>query len=165
MLSQDWVKATYWVSSQLIKQKRDTKRSFMLLFCFDFQSEYVCILISTGFITVYYMDSETPLACQVYLPVLHTIGLPALGQFQGTDSRLPPGGDIIISGIPVEIPTETTHLVLQPLTHCNAESVEAVVANLNVLWRVDDDEALRRGQTCHQPRQKWYRHWCTIDLE
>lgn len=84
-------------------------------------------------------------------PVLHTVGLPALGQLQGADSRLAPGGDVVVAGVSVVIPTEPTHLVLQPLAHGDAERVEAVVSNLDVLGCVDDDETLRRGQTRHQP--------------
>lgn len=102
-------------------------------------------------------------ACEP-LPVLHTVGLPALGQLQGADRRLPPGSNVIIAGVPVEVSTEATHLVLQSLAHGDAESVEAVVPNLNVLRCVDDDEAFGRGQTCHQPCEKRHRHRRTVDL-
>ena len=89
--------------------------------------------------------------CNPHPPVLHTVGLPALGQLQGADGRLAPGGDVVVAGISVEIPTEAAHLVLKPLAHCDAEGVEAVVSNLDVLRSVDDDETFGRRQTCHQP--------------
>lgn len=84
-------------------------------------------------------------------PVLHTVGLPALCQLQSADSRLAPGGDVVVTGVSVEVPAEATHLVLQPLAHCDAQGVKVVVSNLDVLGRVDDDEAFGRGQTSHQP--------------
>lgn len=84
-------------------------------------------------------------------PVPHTVGLPALGQLQGADSRLAPGGDVVVTGVSVEIPTEATHLVLQPLAHCDAEGIKVVVSNLDVLWCVDDNETFGCGQTRHQP--------------
>lgn len=89
--------------------------------------------------------------CKPHPPVLHTVGLPALGQLQGADSRLPPGGDVVVTGVSVEIPTEATHFVLKPLAHCDAEGIKVVVSNLDVLGCVDDDETFGRGQTCHQP--------------
>lgn len=85
------------------------------------------------------------------LPVLHSIGLPALGQFQGADSWLAPRGNVVITGVTVKIPTKATHLVLKPLAHRDAEGVKAIVSNLDVLRCVDDDETFGRGQTSHQP--------------
>lgn len=99
------------------------------------------------------------------LPVSHSVGLPALGQLQGADSRLAPGGDVVVVGVSVEIPAEATHFVLKPLAHRDAEGVEVVVSNLDVLGRVDDYETFRRGQTCHQPGKKGHRHWCAIHLQ
>lgn len=89
--------------------------------------------------------------CEPHPPVLHTVGLPALGQLQGANSRLAPGGDVVVTGVSVEIPTEATHLVLKPLAHCDAKGVKVVVPNLDVLGCVDDNETFGCGQTCHQP--------------
>lgn len=105
------------------------------------------------------------MVCESFiLPVLHAIGLPALCQLQGADSRLAPGGDVVIAGVPVEIPTKATHLVLEPLAHCDAQGVKAVVAYLDVLRCVDDNETFRCGQACHQACYKWYRYRCAINL-
>lgn len=88
-----------------------------------------------------------------------------MGQLQGADSRLAPGGDVVVAGVSVEIPAEATHFVLKPLAHRDAEGVEVVVSNLDVLRCVNDYETFRRGQTCHQPGKKGHRHWCAIDLQ
>lgn len=74
------------------------------------------------------------------LPVLHSIGLPALGQFQCIDGRFASGGGVVIAGVAVKITTKATHLVLKPLAHCDAKGVEAIVANLDVLRRVDHNK-------------------------
>lgn len=87
--------------------------------------------------SVLVIDSNNPTS-----PVLHPVGLPALGQFQGADGRFASGGDVVVAGVSIEVPTQATHLVLQPLAHGDAESVEAVVPHLDVLGRVDDNEAL-----------------------
>lgn len=99
------------------------------------------------------------------LPVSHSVGLPALGQLQGADSRLAPGGDVVVAGVSVEIPAEAAHFVLKPLAHRDAEGVEVVVSNLDVLGCVNDYETFRRGQACHQPGKKGHRHRCAIDLQ
>lgn len=88
-----------------------------------------------------------------------------MGQLQGADSRLAPGGDVVVAGVSVEIPAEATHFVLKPLAHRDAEGVEVVVSNLDVLGCVNDYETFRRGQACHQPSKKRHRHWCAIDLQ
>lgn len=89
-------------------------------------------------------------------PVLHTVGLPALGQLQGTDSWLAPRCNVVVTGISVKIPTETTHLVLKPLAHCDAKGVKTVVSDRYVLGCVDYKETFRCGQTCHQSSKKRY---------
>lgn len=87
-----------------------------------------------------------------------------MGQLQGADSRFAPGGDVVVGGVSVEIPTEATHFVLKPLAHRDAEGVEVVVPNLDVLGCVNDYETFRRGQASHQPGKKGHRHRCAIDL-
>lgn len=77
-------------------------------------------------------------------PVSHAISLPALRQFQGSGSRLAPGGDVIVARVSIEVTTEATDFVLEPLAHGDAEGVEMIVTYLDVLWCVDDNEALRR---------------------
>ena len=78
-------------------------------------------------------------------PVLHAVGLPALGQLQGADRWLAPGCDVVVAGVSVEVPAQAAHRVLQTLAHGDAEGVEAVVADLDVLGRVYDQEALGGG--------------------
>lgn len=77
-------------------------------------------------------------------PVSHAISLPALRQLEGTGSRLAPGGDVIVARVPVEVTTEATDFVLEPLAHGYAKGVEIIVTYLDVLWCVDDNKALRR---------------------
>lgn len=75
-------------------------------------------------------------------PVSHAIGLPALRQLQGAGSRLAPGGDVVVARVSVEVAAEAADFVLEPLAHGDAEGVEMVVTDLDVLRCVDDDEAL-----------------------
>lgn len=52
-----------------------------------------------------------PFPCLLYnSPVLHAVGLPALGQLQGADGRLPTGGDVVVSGVSVEVAAKAAHL-------------------------------------------------------
>lgn len=97
-------------------------------------------------------------------PVLHAVGLPALGQVQGAERCFAPGGDVVIAGVSVEVATEATDLVVEPLAHGDAQGAEVVVTDLDVLSCVDDDESLRHGQTRHLPGQKGNRNWRSVNL-
>lgn len=109
--------------------------------CISVRFNFLSPKVFTRIIHVHTGSSDSAYA-RPHPPVLHTVGLPALGQLQGTDSRLASRGDVVVTGVSIVIPTEPTHLVLQPLAHGDAQRVEAVVANLDVLGCVDDDEAL-----------------------
>lgn len=98
------------------------------------------------------------------VPVLHAVGLPALRELQAADGRLAPGGDVVVGRIPVVVPTEPAHLVLQPLPHGDAQHVEAVVADLDVLDGVDDQEALGAGDPGLEPRHEGDRHRGPVHL-
>lgn len=97
-------------------------------------------------------------------PVLHAIGFPALGKLQSTNSRFATGGDVIICGVTIKIPTETTHFVLQPWSHGDAERVKAVVPNLDVLGRVNNQKTFRCGYSGHQTCYERHRNGCSIYL-
>ncbi len=94
-------------------------------------------------------QGETDEMSDKYIPVLHAVGFPALSELQCTDGRFSTRGDVIISGVPIEVPTQSTHLVLQPWAHCNAESVESVITHLDVLRSVDHQESLWCRYSCH----------------
>lgn len=87
-------------------------------------------------------QGETNEMSDEYKPVLHAVGFPALSQLQCTDGRFSTRGDVIISGVAIEVPTQSTHLVLQPWAHCNAEGVESIITHLDVLGSVDHQESL-----------------------
>lgn len=97
-------------------------------------------------------------------PVSHAVGLPALRQFQGTGSRLAPGSYVVIARVSVEVAAQATDFVLEPLAHGDAECIEMVVTDLDLLRCVDDNESFRCRQTCHQTSEEGHRHWCAVDL-
>lgn len=76
------------------------------------------------------------------LPLLHAVGLPALGQDNTAHNGLPSQRDIIIRTVPIEISTKTTDFILQAFANADLDDIEAIVVDLDVWAGVNDQEAL-----------------------
>lgn len=99
-----------------------------------------------------------------YSPLLHAIGLPALGQHHTAHHRFPAQGHIIISHVPIEVATEATHFVLQPLTDADFNDVETVVVYLDVGAGVDHQKPLAAVDFGCQASYKRYTYLCAVHL-
>lgn len=91
----------------------------------------------------------------IYAPLLHTIGLPALGQHHAAHHRFPPQGHIVISHVSIEVATEATHFVLQPLADADFNDVETVVVYLDVRAGVNHQKPLATVDFGCQASYKW----------
>lgn len=100
----------------------------------------------------------------IYSPLLHAIGFPALGQHYTAHHRFPPQGYIIISHVTIEVATEATHFVLQPLTDADFNEVETVVVNLDVGAGVNHQKPLAAVDFGCQASDKWNIHLCAVHL-
>lgn len=99
-----------------------------------------------------------------HTPLLHAIGLPALGQHHTAHHGFPPQGHVVISHVSIEVATEAAHFVLQPLTDADFNDVETVVVYLDVRAGVDHQKPLAAVDFGCQASYKWNIYLCAIHL-
>lgn len=100
----------------------------------------------------------------IYSPLLHAIGFPALGQYHTAHHWFPPQSHIIISHVSIEVATEATYFVLQPLTDADFDDVEAIVVYLDVGAGVNHQKPLAAVDFGCQTSYKWNIYLCAVYL-